>query len=341
MIGTTRIRVLAALALAAASLGAACAGDVDETRGILCAPIDLPAGWSVLRMPCAPAGLDSGALLAAVSPSGTAALHTFEPETGRWVAALRSDGRESGERFAIERQWAYLVWLSAPARLEPPRVRIRGDVFIFAPGEGRLPGAQLSILEHPQHHTVSGVGGAFSFEDVPAGPVTLVLSHPDYAATQTATLAVGPDGIDRVTLQAPPLPIFGLLAAILGIEPDPQRCQIASTVTRPGASIYGPYPTHGDAGATVTIAPSLPPESGPVYFQIHPNGIVLPDRTLTETSEDGGVVYTNVPPGEYVLRASKPGRTFTEARVLCRAGLLVNASPPYGMAALTDAETLP
>jgi len=167
----------------------------------------------------------------------------------------RSVCAEGGERFEIERSGVYFLWLEAPARLEPPRVRVSGDVFIFAPGEGRLAGAHLSILEHPQHQTMSEEGGAFSFEGVPAGPVTLLLSHPDYAATQTATLAVGPDGMDRITLQVPPLPIFGLLAAILGIEPDPRRCQIASTVTRPGASLYGPYPTHGDAGATVTIEP--------------------------------------------------------------------------------------
>ena len=68
---------------------------------------------------------------------------------------------------------------------------------------------------------------------------------------------------------------------------------------------------------------------------------MLPDRALAETSEDGGVVYVNAPPGEYVLRASKPGRSFTEAHVLCRAGLLVNASPPYGMAAVGEAATAP
>lgn len=334
--GMIRRARLALAALAAASLGAACVPGADEAGAPHCAPIDLPAGWSILRMPCAAADLDSGTLLETLSPSGSATIQTWLSESERWVETLRSAGRESGERFAIERHWAYLLWLDAPARLEPPRVRISGDVFIFAPGEGRLAGAQLSIVEHPEHQTVSGEGGAFSFEGVPAGPATLLLSHPDYAATQTATLALGPDGLDRVTLQTPPLPIFGLLAAVIGIQPDPQRCQIASTVTRPGASLYGPYPTHGDAGATVTIEPPLPAESGPVYFQLYPNGIVLPDHTLAETSEDGGVAFVNVPPGEYLLRASKPGRTFAPARVRCRAGLLVNASPPQGLAAIPE-----
>lgn len=333
MTRTTSLHLLAAITLAAAGLGARCAPGADETY---CAAIDLPAGASVLRVPCAAAHLDSSMLLETLGATGDATIHTWLPESGRWATARRSGGRESGDRFAIERRWAYFVWLEAPARIEPPPARISGHVFIFAPGEGRLTGAQISILEYPRFQTVSGAGGAFSFEDVPAGPVTLLLSHPDYTTTQTATLALGPDGLERVTLQVPPLPIFGLLAAVIGIEPDPERCQIASTVTRPGASVYGPYPTHGDAGATVTIEPPLPPESGPVYFQIHPNGIVLPDHTLSETSEDGGVAFVNVPPGDYVLRASKPGRTFSEARVQCRPGLLVNASPPYGMAANTD-----
>jgi hypothetical protein len=67
-----------------------------------------------------------------------------------------------------------------------------------------------------------------------------------------------------------------------------------------------------------------------VYF----GADVIPDRDLTETSEDGGVLYTNVPVGTYVMRASKDGVTFEETTMKCEAGVLVNASPPYGLQAL-------
>ena len=82
---------------------------------------------------------------------------------------------------------------------------------------------------------------------------------------------------------------------------------------------------HGEAGATVTLEPAIDPARGPVYF----GADVIPDRSLTETSEDGGVLYTNVPVGTYVMRAQKDGVTFEETTMKCEAGVLVNASPPY------------
>ena len=60
-------------------------------------------------------------------------------------------------------------------------------------------------------------------------------------------------------------------------------------LTDPGA--------HGEDRTTVTLAPPLPAEHGPIYF----NSAVLPDRSLTETSDDGGVLFIQVPPGEYKL----------------------------------------
>jgi|GEM_PF-3542389 len=44
-------------------------------------------------------------------------------------------------------------------------------------------------------------------------------------------------------------------------------------------------------------------------------------------------VFLNVPPGDYVLTAHKAGMSFTPAAIRCRAGVLVNASPPWGLQA--------
>lgn len=64
---------------------------------------------------------------------------------------------------------------------------------------------------------------------------------------------------------------------------------------------------------------------------IHFNEDVLPTPGLAETSVDGGVVWTNVVPGEYVLTASKEGVEFEPVKIRCRAGVLVNAGPPRGL----------
>jgi len=58
---------------------------------------------------------------------------------------------------------------------------------------------------------------------------------------------------------------------------------------------------------------------------------VLPDRSRVETSDDGGVLFLQVPPGEYVWTAHKAGAVFSRIKMKCRVGILVNASPPKGL----------
>ena len=66
---------------------------------------------------------------------------------------------------------------------------------------------------------------------------------------------------------------------------------------------------------------------GPIYF----NSSVLPDRSLVETSDDGGVLYLDATPGRYQWTASKPGAAFASLVMTCRPNVLVNASPPWGL----------
>jgi len=56
----------------------------------------------------------------------------------------------------------------------------------------------------------------------------------------------------------------------------------------------------------------------------------LPDTTLTATTIDGGVLFYRVPPGKYVLKASKNGVVFNAVRINCTVGALINAAPPMG-----------
>jgi hypothetical protein len=214
-------------------------------------------------------------------------------------------------------------------------VSVSGDAFAFTlPGEGygRIADAAISVLEDPSISTVSDQDGHFELTLSPGATATFVLEADGFppARTKTFTVPDVPDmDLELVTFQVPNDELFGLLAGVLMLEVDPAACQIVSTITRVGKSLYDAG-AHGEEGAIVTIDPPLPAEHGPIYF----NSAVIPDPSLTESSDDGGVLFTNVPPGVYTLHAQKDGVTFEDVIMQCEAGVLVNASPPYGLQAL-------
>lgn len=210
---------------------------------------------------------------------------------------------------------------------------VQGRAYNFGPtGGASLRGAVIRVLEHPERCVTLGDSNAFSFGGFVAGePVSLTLDHPDYVPIQTGTHSVPSTGITGITFQAPTWGIYRLMATAAREVPQDDRCQIAATVTALGLSIDSPTPSHGEAGATVTIEPDPGDAVGPIYFNYYGPGSILPDRALRETTRDGGVLWLNVRPGEYVLTAHKPGTNITQARFRCRAGVLVNASPPMGL----------
>ena len=211
-----------------------------------------------------------------------------------------------------------------------PAVTASGDAFAFGPYT-MIAGATVRILEMPEHTTTTDAEGHFELPGLPPeAKATFVFEAEGFPTTYTRTFTLPEAGeaLERLTFQVPENATFDLLASVVEIEPDPSACQIASTVTRVGKSIYDEG-AHGEAEATVSIEPSLPADSGPIYF----NAQVIPQRDLTETSEDGGVLFVNVPPGTYTLTAEKPGVQFDPVSVVCDPGVLVNASPPYGLQA--------
>lgn len=208
---------------------------------------------------------------------------------------------------------------------------VSGDAIPFIGGpDGRIEGAEVWILERPEMRVTTGVDGHFEFTDLRVGSeITLVMDHPDYYPIQTGTIVLAPEGAERVTFQAVTYPIFDAFAVVVGVDPDETKCQMVTTVTRVGKSIYDPG-AHGEADVVVTLDPPLLESQGPIYF----NSSVIPDFSLEQTSDDGGVLFLQVPPGEYVWTATKPGVEFTQVHMKCRAGVLVNASPPWGLQAL-------
>jgi hypothetical protein len=233
-----------------------------------------------------------------------------------------------------------------------------------AGGYDRIVGATVSILEMPGLTTTTNEDGEFTIEGVPSGTdATFVLEHEDYPLAQTKTHTVPTSDVTDLTFQVPNNGLYALIEIGLAITSDPNKCQMVSTFTRYGKTIGDSGP-HGQAGAVLDIeAPDgATIEEGPIYF----NEDVLPDRSRTYSSLDGGVLILNADPGEYTLRAScvsdpdlvqefleeYPAEEdpdddlrcqteevqFESVRMKCRAGVFLNASPSYGLQALAPEE---
>ncbi len=158
----------------------------------------------------------------------------------------------------------------------PEMLVVSGDAFSFAlPGEpyGRIDGATISVLEAPEVSATSDDEGHFVLEGLePGGKATFVMNREGFPPARTKTFTLPESGdLERVTFQIPDDTLFAALAAILQLEVDESACQIVSTITRVGKSVY-------DEGA---------------------HGV--------------------------------EGTTFEEVAVECAAGVLVNASPPFGL----------
>lgn len=210
---------------------------------------------------------------------------------------------------------------------------ISGNMFVFGPPGGGIKNTEISVLEYPEIKTKTDDSGAFSINGImPCSEVTLILKSDDFHSVQTGTFYVENKDLSQVSFQTPANNIYKLLVQMLKITEDENSCHIASTVTRKGASLYTSDINHGQEGATVTISPKLK-NNKPIYFNYLNQYLVLPDYKLNQTTLDGGVLYVNVPPGEYILQAHKKGFKFSKVKIKCRAGMFVNASPPYGLQA--------
>lgn len=213
-----------------------------------------------------------------------------------------------------------------------PLVHVSGHAFVFGSSANSLGGAVISVAEAPRLTTTTAPDGTFAFDVPGGGQVSFVLRQPGFHDVQTATFTLGAADLAQVGFQAPTDGIFKLFSGLVGVDLDPERCQIASTVSAAGTEPYG-GDAMGEPGAVVTIDPPLTAENGPVYFNYIKPGVILPDTTLKATTVDGGVIFMNVPTGEYHLFAAKAGKTFTSVKIRCQKGLLVNAAPPWGLQA--------
>jgi len=120
----------------------------------------------------------------------------------------------------------------------PTLITVSGNAFAF-PNYERIVGAEISILEFPDKTTTTVEDGYFEFDDLPAGEqATFVIDADGFVVTQTKTFTLPEEDLERVTFQVPDNITYLGLELALGIVPSRQKCQIVTTVTMVGRSIY-------------------------------------------------------------------------------------------------------
>lgn len=213
---------------------------------------------------------------------------------------------------------------------------VRGTAYTFNTPDP-IAGATIRVEELPDVAAVTAQDGSYELE-VPAGAtVTPYIEADGHHSIHTQTFTVSADGdgleLDGVNLQTPTEDVYvalkALVAGFTGKDPFEGGCVVVATVgdrrmIGMGFDEFIQFHPHGVEGATVAIDP---PSATPIYF----NADVLPDTAQQTTSIDGGVLWPNVPPGEYTLRATKEGTSFVEVHVTCADGWVVNANPVWGL----------
>lgn len=240
-------------------------------------------------------------------------------------------------------------------------VTISGNAyaFIFAGDLRRLEGAVISIAEYPEISTVAGEQGAWSLEVPNHAKVTPFATFPDttpgddsddYFPTYAQTFYTRDRDINRVNFQMPKQQVAEMMAAMVGAEttgpPGGKKltqCAVVSTFfrlqrTAAGKLIDGRtyvnfddfhnYRPHGVADSTAILADAEGVSPGDaIYF----SESVIPDPARTFSSSDGGVLWKNIPAGEYTVRGQHDNKRFGQAQITCEPGRFVNASPPWGL----------
>jgi hypothetical protein len=231
--------------------------------------------------------------------------------------------------------------IAAPAVAGDDTVTISGKAYRFNHMDTFIADATIRVRELPGLTAVTDANGDYELEVPDDANVTPYIEPGDsYNQIDLQTFHTRGEDIENANFQTPHDDEYGALAAILGIElgPDgrPVDCVVVSTVSN--RNVRGvPYETfhertpHGVPGATARGFPSVP---GPIYF----NEFVIPDRTETATSEDGGVIWEAVPPGPHRFVASHPERRFASFLATCEPGRIVNANPPWGLYELSAGE---
>ena len=223
----------------------------------------------------------------------------------------------------------------------PAAVHIRGTAYTFD-NQRPIAGATIRVAELPGVAATSQADGSYDLVVPDGTKVTPYVEAEGHRGIHLQTFVTAGRNLERVNFQIPTEPIYFALVALLGVELDARgnlaRCAIVSTfstvhVRELSFPDFVAYGAHGVAGATATTTPTL---AKPVYF----NESVIPDRSRTESSIDGGVIWTEVPAGVYRVQGHHPTERFADFIATCRPGRIVNANPPQGLYQLRPGESV-
>ncbi len=197
-----------------------------------------------------------------------------------------------------------------------------------------IAGATISVAELPQFTTTTDANGYYDLSvevtaDTQKVTPFIVKTGFHTIYLQTFTLHPNDADLDHVHFQTPDDDTFFLLASLVGVGPKTTQCQVVTTSSDKviQGMTYEQFRDHGAHGVAGVVATATPTLAKPIYF----NSKVVPDPKLTESSDDGGILWTNVPPGEYVLHGTHATRKFADVTITCAPNRIVNANPPYGM----------
>jgi hypothetical protein len=222
--------------------------------------------------------------------------------------------------------------LAAPAGAAST-VHLRGTAYSFNDTKTRLEGGQIRVAEFPKLSATVRADGSYDLVVPDRAKVTPYVVAPGWHTIYVQTFRTDGEDLENVNFQTPTDAIYRGLAALLGVRLDAngelEKCAIVSTFSTKnvrdlGFEEFRAYGAHGVAGATAFARPDL---GKPIYF----NEQVLPDRTRTESSVDGGVIWTEVPSGVYTVRAKHASTRFAPFVATCKPGRVVNANPPWGL----------
>lgn len=273
-------------------------------------------------------------LLAACGSDGTSATDTAANTTaaGDTAAPASTAGTDAPTTTVV-------ATTAAPISTEPAMAHLRGTAYTFNTSDP-IAGATILVEEYPDVSATTAADGSYELA-LPAGATAtayIVAEGHHTIHVQTFTLDDDHDGteLDGVNFQTPTDGVYDGLKALIesyvGRNPFEGGCVIVTTVGdsrmvgMPFDEFIDFHP-HGVAGATALIEPPL---ATPIYF----NDGVVPDPAQLVTSGDGGVLWPNVPPGEYTLSAQHPTEQFVTVRARCEEGWVVNANPVWGLHAV-------
>lgn len=233
----------------------------------------------------------------------------------------------------------------------PKTVTISGKAYRFNHMDTPLPGATIRVREFPKLSAKTETNGDYVLTvpndrnvtpyiesgTIPPGtdPMT---QH--YNEIDLQTFHPRGENIVNANFQAPTDFEYTALKGILQVparaDGRPEQCAIVTTssarnVRGVSYETFWDRTPHGVEGATATAVPSL---IGPTYFNEH----VIPDKTKTSSSNDGGIIWEIVPAGTYRIITSHPTTRFASFLATCENGRVVNANPPWGAYELAPGE---